>query len=319
MRAPLAGANVLITGGASGIGKALALGAANRGASRIILWDIDEEAGGAVVDEIRSFGGRAECCRVDLTDPESVIEAGAQTLSAGRIDIVINNAGIVTGKRFLELTEDDIARTFDLNVLSLYRVVRQFLPGMIERKKGSIVTVASAAGLVGVSRQTDYSASKFAAIGFMESLRAELRHDGTPLHTLIVQPYYVNTGMFDGVRTRFPRLLPILDVDDVADSILDSMEAGRQSLVMPAFAATIKLMKVLPVPLLDTITDLFGVNGTMDGFVGREGAGILGPAGQPDMDPPEVVGDGETGPQRPPEDAEQENDPSGHSQHPGAA
>lgn len=270
MRTPIAGAVVLITGGASGIGREMAIGAANRGATRVIIWDIDVDGAEEVVREIRSFGGEAAAYRVDLTDPSDVAAAGEQTLADhGRVDVLLNNAGIVTGKTFLKLTEEEIGRTFDLNVLALYRVIRIFLPGMIDRGRGSITTIASAAGLVGVSQQTDYSASKFAATGFMESLRAELRHQGTPLHTLIVQPYYVDTGMFDGVRTRFPRLLPILDVDEVAAAILDAIEAGRQSLVMPRFAGAIRLAKILPVPILDRVLDLFGINATMDGFTGR--------------------------------------------------
>lgn len=270
MRTPIAGAVVLITGGASGIGREMVIGAANRGATQVIIWDIDVDGAEEVVREIRSFGGRVAAYRVDLTDPADVAAVGEQTLADhGRVDVLLNNAGIVTGKTFLKLTEEEIARTFDLNVLALYRVIRIFLPGMIERGRGSITTIASAAGLVGVSQQTDYSASKFAATGFMESLRAELRHQGTPLHTLIVQPYYVDTGMFDGVRTRFPRLLPILDVDEVAAAILDAIEAGRQPLVMPRFAGAIRLLKILPVPILDRVLDLFGINATMDGFTGR--------------------------------------------------
>ncbi|WP_182355055.1 SDR family oxidoreductase [Flaviflexus huanghaiensis] len=270
MRSPIAGASVLITGAASGIGKELALSAAHRGATQVIIWDIDAEAAHAVVREIQSFGGSATAYRVDLADPAHVAAAGEETIAAyGRVDILINSAGIVTGKEFLDLTEEDITRTFNLNVFALYRVTKVFLPGMIARGKGSITAITSAAGLIGVARQTDYSASKFAATGFIESLRAELRHRGTPLHTLNVQPFYVNTGMFDGVNTRIPLLLPILDVDDVAAKILDAIESGRQSLVLPRFAALIKVAKILPVPVLDRVLDLFGINATMDHFRGR--------------------------------------------------
>lgn len=179
MRSPIAGASVLITGGASGIGKELALSAAHRGATQVIIWDIDAEAAHAVVREIQSFGGSATAYRVDLADPAHVAAAGEETIAAyGRVDILINSAGIVTGKEFLDLTEEDITRTFNLNVFALYRVTKVFLPGMIARGKGSITAITSAAGLIGVARQTDYSASKFAATGFIESLRAELRHRG---------------------------------------------------------------------------------------------------------------------------------------------
>ena len=160
-----------------------------------------------------------------------------------------------------------------MNVFSLYRTVRRFLPGMVERDRGSIVTIASAAGLVGVARQADYSASKFAAVGFTESLRSELRHSGSHVHTLVVAPYYIDTGMFDGVRTRVPLLLPILKPAKVADAVLDSVERGDQRRVLPRFANAVLTLKALPVPLLDAVTEAFGVSSTMDGFTGRRRGG----------------------------------------------
>lgn len=271
MRIPLAGAIVLVTGGASGIGKEMAIGATHRGAKHVIIWDIDEDGGEAVVRKIESFGGHVSFYHVNLLDPGAITSTGEQVLAdLGRVDVLINSAGIVTGKHFLDLTDDDVTRTFGLNTFALYRTTRIFLPGMLERGKGSVVTIASAAGLVGVARQTDYSASKFAATGFNESLRAELHHSGHDLHTLIVQPYYINTGMFDGVETKYSSLLPILETDEVAAKVLDAIEAGRQSLVLPPFAALIKLLKILPVPLHDKLCDLFGINSTMDDFTGRK-------------------------------------------------
>ncbi|MGO1228309.1 MAG: SDR family NAD(P)-dependent oxidoreductase [Brachybacterium sp.] len=86
-------------------------------------------------------------------------------------------------------------------------MTRAFLPGMLEREHG---TIASAAGLAGVARQTDYSASKWAAVGFTESLRAELRADSSAVGTFVMCPFDIDTDMFEGASTKFPRLLPIL-------------------------------------------------------------------------------------------------------------
>ena len=252
-KAPIRGAVVLVTGAGSGIGELMAVGAAL---------------------EIERRGGTAWAWRVDVADGHCVDAAAASVLAAfGRVDILVNNAGIVTGKRFAEMTEDDVERTFQVNVFSLYRTVRRFLPGMVERDRGSIVTIASAAGLVGVARQADYSASKFAAVGFTESLRSELRHSGSHVHTLVVAPYYIDTGMFDGVRTRVPLLLPILKPAKVADAVLDSVERGDQRRVLPRFANAVLTLKALPVPLLDAVTEAFGVSSTMDGFTGRRRGG----------------------------------------------
>ena len=110
---------------------------------------------------------------------------------------------------------------------------------------------------MGVARQADYSASKFAAVGFTESLRSELRHSGSHVHTLVVAPYYIDTGMFDGVRTRVPLLLPILKPAKVADAVLDSVERGDQRRVLPRFANAVLTLKALPVPLLDAVTEAF--------------------------------------------------------------
>ena len=79
--------------------------------------------------------------------------------------------------------------------------------------------IASAAGLVGVARQTDYSASKFAAVGFTESRRNELRAEGSRVRTLVVCPYYIDTGMFEGVHSRLPWLLPVLRQEEVAEEV----------------------------------------------------------------------------------------------------
>jgi len=269
-RTPVRGAVVLITGGASGIGRLMGLEAARRGAGAVVVWDLDAPGARRVVEEVRRLGGRGRAWGVDVTSSEAVDAAAAQVLAAyGRVDILINSAGVVTGKRFADLTEADVQRTFDVNVFALYRTARAFLPGMRARNRGCVATIASAAGLVGVSRQSDYSASKFAAIGFMESLRSELRHEGSAVRTLIVAPYYIDTGMFDGVRTRVPALLPILRPQWAAERVLDSLERGDQRRVLPRFANAVLLLKGLPVPVLDRVADMFGIASTMDHFTGR--------------------------------------------------
>lgn len=261
----LSGATVLITGGGSGLGRRLALGAARRG-SRVVIWDVDVQRGTAVRDEIRAAGGLAEAHAVDVTDRGGVKAAAAV---AGPVDILVNNAGVVSGLALLDSTEEAIERTMKVNVMALYWVTRGFLGGMVDRRRGTVVTIASAAALVGVARQTDYSASKFAAFGFNESLRAELRAGKIGVNTLAVCPYYIDTGMFDGVRTRWPRLLPILQEEQVATKVLDAIEAGRRKLVLPPIVNLLPALRVLPVGVFDRVMDVLGVNQTMDHFTGR--------------------------------------------------
>ena len=259
------GSRVLITGAGSGLGRRMAMEAALRGAE-VIIWDLSTDGAEAVRDEIIAAGGKAKAFTVNVGDQQAVADAAVQV---GRVDVVINNAGIVTGAKLLEATEAQIRRTFEVNTLALYWVTRAFLGGMIERESGAVVTIASAAGLVGVARQTDYSASKFAAFGFTESLRNELRTDGHSVGTLVVCPYYIDTGMFDGVRTKFPRLLPILKEATVATRVIDSIEHGREQLIMPRLARVMPLTRVFPVRGFDRLMDFFGINHTMDHFVGR--------------------------------------------------
>ncbi len=257
---------MLVTGGGSGIGRRMALEAARRGAA-VIIWDLDADAAARTCEQIESRGGSASAQAVDVSD-EAAVDAAAR--SAGAVDVLINNAGIVSGSMLLDASSAGIRRTFDVNVLALYWTTRAVLPGMIERDRGTIVNIASAAGLVGVARQTDYSASKFAAVGFTESLRAELRAtQNRTVSTMLVCPYYIDTGMFDGVKTRFPRLLPILKEADVARAVIDGIEAGREQYIAPPLARFVPALRLLPVRAFDRTMDFFGINRTMDGFVGR--------------------------------------------------
>ena len=260
------GARVLITGAGSGIGRLMALDAAARGAAEILIWDLSADSGDAVRDEITAAGGQARAFEVNVADSAQVETVAERT---GPVDILINCAGIVTGKKLLDADADAIRRVYDVNTLALYWTTKAFLPGMLERDRGAVVTIASAAGLTGVARQTDYSASKWAAVGFTESLRSELRAEGSRVGTLVVCPFYINTGMFDGVRTKFPRLLPILEETDVSTRVLNAIESGREQLVMPPLVRLVPGVRLLPTRAFDTVMDFLGVNQTMDHFTGR--------------------------------------------------
>ncbi len=229
----LAGSTVLITGGASGLGRLLALEVARRGA-RPVLWDLSAEGLDAVAEELVVLGADPLTAVVDVGESTAVTAAADQVLAqVGAVDVLVNNAGVVSGKPLTELSASDIERTFKVNVMANYWTTKAFLPRMIARNRGHVVTVASAAGLVGVARQTDYSASKHAAVGFDESLRVELSHRAPGVRTTVVCPYYIDTGMFEGVRTRVPWLLPILDEDKVVAKMVQAIERDRARLFMP--------------------------------------------------------------------------------------
>ncbi|MEL0273324.1 MAG: SDR family oxidoreductase [Pontimonas sp.] len=261
--------HVLITGAGSGIGRLMALGSARRGATHVVLWDINLDAAKAVAKEVESLGASALAMSVDVSKKSAVATAATKVLEKiGHLDVLVNNAGVVSGKTLLDLDEKDITHTYNVNTFALYWTTQAFLPSMLDRDSGRLVTIASAAGLAGSARQTDYSASKHAAVGFMEALRAELRDSGSSVTTLTVNPFYINTGMFDGVKSGSP-FLPIQDQNEATGKILDAVESTKRELLLPGMVYSVRIFRLLPPALFDWIADAFGINKAMKTFRGR--------------------------------------------------
>lgn len=265
-----AGKTVVVTGAGSGIGRLMAQKIAARG-GRVILWDISETGLDQTRDLISGVEYPPVCFTCDVTNREMIRDtADAILRDIGPVDILINNAGIVSGKPLLELSDEAIQRTFEVNTLSLFWTTRAFLPGMIAKANGHVVTIASAGGLIGVPRMTDYSASKFAAVGFDESLRVELKRLGhTDIRTTVICPFFISTGMFAGVKTRFSWLLPIMKPEEVAETVVRAVEKNRGRVIMPSFAYVLYPARLLPTNLFDHVVTFFGINNTMDDFQGR--------------------------------------------------
>ena len=262
--------NILITGGASGIGRLMGEYMAQKGGT-IILWDINKKALKETKEEISKKGGNVHAFFCDVTDKQKVYETADELRKAcGNLDILINNAGIVTGKPFWECSDEEIEKTMNVNTMAMFWTVKAFLPDMIKANTGHIVTISSAAGIVGASSLTDYNASKFAAFGFDESLRMEFRSRKMKIRTTIICPYFINTGMFKGVKTRFSWLLPILEEKAVAKKIVKAIESNRTRLIMPGIVYASWVMRYLPVSVFDWIADFLGVSSAMEKFVGRK-------------------------------------------------
>jgi all-trans-retinol dehydrogenase (NAD+) len=267
------GSRILITGGASGLGRRTALLLAQRGA-RIVLWDLDRARLESTARELLEVSGqKAWTYVVDISNRIAVYDAAAQVREeCGEIDILINNAGIVSGQPFLDLPDEKIERTFAVNSLALFWTAKAFLPSMIARGKGHVVTISSASGWVGVAKLVDYAASKWAAVGFDESLRMELRQTAPGVKTSCICPFYINTGMFDGVQTRFPWLLPILEEEAVAARIVQAIAHNDERVMLPPITALVPVARFLPVRVFDAAADFLGVNATMKDFKGRAAA-----------------------------------------------
>eukprot|EP00397_Hematodinium_sp_SG-2012_P053454 GEMP01063814.1.p1 GENE.GEMP01063814.1~~GEMP01063814.1.p1 ORF type:complete len:165 (+),score=42.16 GEMP01063814.1:477-971(+) len=157
---------------------------------------------------------------------------------------------------------------FEVNVMQLFFVSQAFLPDMIQRNQGHIVTIASISGIVGVNRLADYGTSKWAAVGFSENLRTELKAMKSKIRTTVILPMFVDTGMFDGVKP--PWLLPLLAPDVVTTRIIDAVVNGDEVVGLPCWVPTIVTIgRLLPTWLFDRSLTLLGVNSSMEEFRGR--------------------------------------------------
>jgi all-trans-retinol dehydrogenase (NAD+) len=266
----IARSNILITGGASGIGRQMALQLAREGGN-IVLWDIAELRLKKTLDDLRAATGReARGYVCDISKREEVYRVADKVREeAGPIGVLINNAGVVSGRSFLDLPDEKIEATFRVNILGMFWVTKAFLPYMVERNEGHVVNIASSAGFVGVPKLTDYCATKWAAVGFDESLRNELRRSAPGVKTTIVCPFYIDTGMFDGAKTRFPLLFPILKEVDVADGVVKAIKSNHPRVMMPKMVYLVPPLRLLPLRVFDGLADLLGVSESMDDFIGR--------------------------------------------------
>jgi len=257
---------VALTGAASGIGLLLASRYTERG-DLVIGLDRDEAGLNRAAEHI---GAGFHPVQVDLADPTDIRRAFSelpQELQA--VDILINNAGIVSGKYLLEHTDEDIRRTFAVNVESHFHTTKAVLPGMLERGSGHIVTVASAGGFSAAARMSAYASSKFAAVGFDDALRVEAKRLDWPIDTTLVAPFYIDTGMFEGVHSRVSFLLPILDPNYVVTRMMRAIDRRKKRLIMPRFVYVGLMIRALPVRFYDALSGLFGISRTMDHFTGR--------------------------------------------------
>jgi len=184
----LTGRCTIVTGAASGIGRAIAQRLASEGAS-VGIWDINDAAAKRTADEIRSAGGIAEAFVVDITDHAMVQNAVAQFERAvGPVAALVNCAGWDRMARFVDTDPQLWRKIVDINLFGALNVLHAVLPGMVARKFGRIVNIASDAGRVGSSGEAVYSACKGGLIALTKTLAREHIHDGIVLNTVCPGP-----------------------------------------------------------------------------------------------------------------------------------
>ena len=261
----LSGKRIFITGAAKGIGREMAIQLAQKQCA-LILADRDREALAQTVKACQTIGHPVEAIELDVCDQQAVASLGVQVEP---VDVLINNAGTVHGGAFLDVSMGRHQETADVNFTGLMAVTHALLPGMLRQPRATIVNIASAASFVGLPFGTSYAATKWAVLGFAESLRLELRELGHDhVHLIHVCPSYIRGALFEGARPVGPTRLLLPEA--VARRVVDAIEHDRNWVRMPwGVAITRLLMAALPRRLADVALRWTGATRSMSDWKGR--------------------------------------------------
>ncbi|NXI95252.1 RDHE2 dehydrogenase, partial [Psophia crepitans] len=267
-----AGEIVLITGSANGLGRQIALNFAPLGAT-LVLWDIDDEGNKETSRLVQNDGAkRVFAYHCDCSNREEVYEqADKVRKEVGDVTILINNAGILLGKKFCDIPDADFEKTLRVNFLSQVWTCKAFLPAMIACNRGHLISTASAAGLLGVYRMADYAGSKCAVMGMMEAIGSELYHAGKRgIKTTIICPYFINTELAKGFQTQNSRVLPVYDPKYVASKIMDAIQKEKFYLIMPLTLHLTGFKTLVPRKVVLLLESYFQITNSLDKAFGRK-------------------------------------------------
>tara|TARA_B100001123_G_scaffold409385_1_gene503460 strand:+ start:401 stop:1228 length:828 start_codon:yes stop_codon:yes gene_type:complete len=265
---------VLITGGARGIGKAIALEFARHG-SDIIICDLDKSFFDKNefknnIKDIESYGVSCFGYYLDVTKFDNIVNTRKHIINdIGQIDILVNNAGIVSGGSFLEVPIKNHKLTYDVNTQGVINMTYVFLQDLIERPTSHIVNISSASGFTSLPGGTTYASSKAAVTSFSESLLNEFKNDGhNHIGMTITCTAYVKTGMFDGVIDPF--LIPMLTPEKLAKKIVRAVRRNKMFVLEPAFIKCIPIIKaIFPRFIYDFLGRILGGYNSMDFWEGH--------------------------------------------------
>jgi len=241
---------VFLTGASSGIGEALALAIAKRGAT-LGLVARREELLKELADKCERNGGKARYFAVDVTDAKSVADA-AESLrdEFDKIDVLIANAGIGgNNSETRNLNPQAVAQVININLLGAVNAVSAVLPAMLENKSGQLVAISSLAGFRGLPKSAAYSASKAGMTAFFESVRLDVQTKGVAV--TIIQPGFIKTPLTSGRNNKMPFLM---ELEDSIPHFLRAIEKRKRFAAFPWQLATfVRLGKIFPAWLYDRI------------------------------------------------------------------
>jgi len=193
----LEGKNAVVTGGAAGIGRAISGRFAAEGAG-VAICDLDWENAERTAEEIQSAGGTARAYKTDVADWENVREVAKKIEEDfGRIDILVNNAGITRDNLIIRMSDEEWRSVLDVNLKGAFNCTKAFVPGMLRRRSGKIISITSVVGMMGNAGQANYAASKAGIIGLTKSLARELASRGINVNA--IAPGFIKTRMTDGL------------------------------------------------------------------------------------------------------------------------
>lgn len=260
---------VLITGGGQGIGREMVNLFAKEGAVVVII-DLQDDNKEEVIGQVNAMGGKGYFYQANVTETET-IKTLYETIKreVGEIDILINNAGVVFGGSFKDVPLEKHVLTYQVNIIALVSLTHILLPDLIKRPESHIVNIASASGFIGLPYGSSYASSKWAVIGFSESLRLELKDMGIDnVAVSTICPGYINTGMFQGVGNVV--LTPNLKPEAIARLILNAVKKNIPFVTAPFMVKTVPIIKaLLPISITDKLFALFGVNTSMASWKGK--------------------------------------------------
>jgi all-trans-retinol dehydrogenase (NAD+) len=224
----VAGSRVLITGSGHGLGFAIAEAFSKSGAN-VVVTDVDAERVRQAVAKLTGACGYV----LDVTNTEQVAEVRSRlNAEHGPIDVLVNNAGIVFGGAFRDVPLAKHLTTVNVNLSGLLAVTHTFLPDLLARPASHIVNIASASAVIALPMGTTYAATKWAVLGFTESLQEELRVLGhAHVGATAICPSFIRTGLFEGAKpVRHTRWLT---AEEVAAAVVGAVEKRREFVMLP--------------------------------------------------------------------------------------